>query len=269
MPKTNYYNDVKILKRSLKSRVKSFFVIILCLATIGGCFGAAMFLSSALTVGNISKLIAFGNYNIKYKNSNIYAVTLGEYDDFAQAEQVAVGASIQGAGGFVWTDDKHWVIGSVYLKLSDATVVVDNLKDSKYDVKIKEINLPKLNLDFGEYEKNQVKDIKVAMALFDDVYNDLYDYSIKIDKKQVNNLAVSSHLSSLKSRVKISIIALQTILDKPNDKVQTIQNGLIKLDELLDVTTIKMIENSAINHVLKNSLCKSARIKYDSFEQLC
>ena len=50
MTQINYYDDVKILKKPLKQRIKSIFNFFLIIVVVIGCFYGAMYLSSALTV---------------------------------------------------------------------------------------------------------------------------------------------------------------------------------------------------------------------------
>ena len=130
MPKTSYYDDVKIIKKSFKSRLKSLLIFSLVIITIMGCFGMAIFLSEALTVGNLGALVVYGDTKLKIDKSSMYAVTLGKYVNKEEAVKVALGASVQGASGYVWEDNEYYVIGNIYSSNEDALKVVENLKES-------------------------------------------------------------------------------------------------------------------------------------------
>jgi len=269
MSNTVYYSDVKIMKKSFKQRIKSIFKYFLFFAIVVGCFFSAKYLSQALTVGNLGALIVFGDTKIKVNESYVYAVSLGEYSDKNEAERVALGSNIQGAGGFVWEDEgKYYVLGNVYSTLSDAEKVVGNLKDTKYSVSVIQITYPKLNLDFSSYENSDMLVINKSLEAFDDVYSKLYDYSIKFDKGDISNLAVSSGVSELRGEIKGLIISVQNLINKSGGSLEKVQNSLVKLDELLDQTIIKTIDNTSTNYSLKYSIVSVVRIKYDLFKAL-
>lgn len=269
MPNNIYYEDVKVIKKPLKERVKSI-LIFFCVILIGaGCFGISYFLSSALTVGNLGAFVVFGDTRVKMEGMAYYAVILGEYDDKEKAEQVALGSNIQGAGGYVWEEeDKYWVVGNIYANISDAKSVKENLKDSKYAIDIKEITLKKLNLNFDTYENEDMDIINNSFKIFDKIYNALYDYSVRFDKGEITNLAVSSGLSEWKGEVKGIIIDVQNLISKGDKTLGNVQTALIKSEELLDQTIIKSIDNSGTNYSLKYSVASIIRIKYELFNNL-
>ena len=139
MSKQVYYDDVKIIKKPLNQRVKyvlKFFCVVLVIIM---CFVGAGYLSKALTVGKLGAVIVYGGTTKKINEKVRYAVTLGESEDKSEAEKIALGASIQGASGYVWHGDKYYVIGSIYSTRSDAESVLRNLQESKYNTDIVEI----------------------------------------------------------------------------------------------------------------------------------
>lgn len=268
MPKKNYYEDIKFIKKPLKSRIKSMFIFFVIVLVVVSCFGIATYLSSALTVGNLGDLIIYGNTNLKIEKSTLYAVTLGEYDTFDEGEKVSMGVMVQGASGYVWEDGKFFVIGNIYSNYDDALKVKDNLKESNYNVGIKEINFPKLQLDFQMYENEDMSIIKKSIEILNVVYKKLYDFSVKYDKKEITNLAVSSGLSELRGELKGIIVSVQNLINISDSKLKKIQTALIKTDELLDQVIIKTIDNSSTNYSIKYAISSIVRIKYDLFVEL-
>ena len=263
-----YYSDVKTIKKSLKVRLKKYLIIFFVIATIIGCYFVAKYMSKALTVGNLGAYIVYGGTSFKIESSKLYAVTLGEYDNLKEAEAVAFGSTIRGASGYVWQDEKYYVVGNIYSSLIDAQKVIENLKDSKFSTSIKEITFPKISLDFSDYENEDMGIVNKDIRAFDDIYKFLYSYSISFDKSEMNNLAISSKLSSHRGEVKTLISQTQVLLNTQNEDLQLIQNALIKLDEVLDATIIKTIDNSATNYSLKYAIAEVVRIKYDLFKNL-
>ena len=166
MSKQQYYEDVKIIKKSAKKRIKNFFIFFMAVLVVGVIFFVSIHISEALTVGNIGSFLIYGDTSIKIGESTMFAVILGEYDNEADAKKVAQGSSIQGASGYVWQSNKYWVIGNIYFSQEDANKVVENLKYSNYSVVIKNITFPKIKLNFSDYENKNVKIIEKALFFF-------------------------------------------------------------------------------------------------------
>jgi len=269
MSKMVYYSDVKILKKSLKNKIKNIFKFFLILLTLVGCFGGASFFSKALTVGNLSSLVVYGETKIKIPQSSFYAITMGEYTEKSEAEKVALGTMVQGAAGFVWENkSKYYVIGNVYANQEDANMVKENLKDSKYNLGTMQIEFPGINIDFSQYDNSDMNSIKKSFEIFDHVYKKIYDLSISFDKGEITHLAVSSELSGLRGEVKAIIVSVQNLLNISSSNLSKVQNALVKLDELLDQSIIKTIDNTSTNYSLKYSIVSCVKLKYDLFWEL-
>lgn len=268
MPKSRYYSDIKIIKKPLKQRVKGILKFFIFFVLCGCCFFSAKIFSGALTVGKIGDFVMFGDTNLKVDSNKLFAVSLGEYDTKSEAEKVALGSNVQGAGGFVWEDKKYYVIGNIYLNIDDANKVVKNLKESNYKVSVKEISFPKLKIDFSMYENKDMDTIKKSINVFDKAYKMLYENSISFDKGEISHLAVSSNISQFRGEVKSIIVSVQNLINKSSSKLKNIQSSLIMLDELLDQTIIKTIDNTSTNYSLKHSISHVVRIKYDLFNTL-
>lgn len=268
MPKICYHEDVKVLKKPFKAKfILGVKILLFCIVVVG-CFFSASYLSSALTVGNLGALIVYGDTKLKLKDYNLYAVMLGEYDTREEADKVAITSTIQGASGYVWQDSKYYVVGSIYSTMQDAEKVINNLNESNYNVMIKEIKFDKKTLSFDMYKSEDMPTINNSIQIFDKLYEQLYEYSISFDKGEINNLAVSSELSEVRGNLKNIIISVQRLLDIESSELKKIQEALIELDELLDQTIIKTIDNSATGYTLKNSIARVVRIKYDLFVEL-
>lgn len=271
MSRKIYHEDVKIIKKPLKSKVKLFFSIILFFLIITGIIVSSFYISKSITVGNVGSLFVYGDTDIKINKKTMYLVVLGKYVDKNEAEKVSLGATVQGASGFIWETEKneYLVVGSMYENIADAESVKNNLtQSSNYSVIIEEVVMPKVDLNFDEYENKDVSEIKNAIDFFDTVYADIYNYSIKFDKNEINNLAISSEISELRGKAKGYINKIQSLLSIPNAKLQVIQQSMIELDELMDSAVIRTIDNTGLNYYLKNTFVKVARLKYDCLNKL-
>ncbi len=263
MPKNCYYEDVKIIKRPIKAKLKVIFLSFGMVFLLGFTIFCSVFLSRALTIGNITTAIVYGGKEINIGKHQMYLVSLGKYDNYVDAEKVALGAMVQGAGGFVWDlDNSFCVIGNVYGSIDDASAVKKNLSSSNYDVETIEVSFPKINLVFDSLENKDVSTIKKAIEFVDECYDSLYDYSIKFDKGEMNNFAICSGISSMRGECKVHISAIQSLMSEKNDDLQQIINCLTKIDEILNLSILKTIDNSSTNYSLKNSIISIVYEKY-------
>lgn len=269
MTESNYYSDVKILKKPLKHKIKNMFKIFLIIAVVVGSYYVATCFSSALTVGNLGSFIVYGDTNVKIKAKTYWAVTLGVYDSYDQAQNVALGSTIQGASGYVWEkDNKYYVIGNIYSSLEDANKVIENINGTNYKADILEICFDKLKMNFDVYANSDMLTINDALEIFDVVYSSLYSYSVMFDKGDISHLAVSSNISNLRGELKGVIINVQNLLNKTESQLKTVQRYLVGLDEVLDQAILKTIDNTATNYSLKNAIATVIRLKYDMYQNL-
>ena len=211
----------------------------------------------------------YGDTTIKVNAKTYWAVTLGVYSNFDEAQKVALGSMIQGASGFVWEEEnKYYVIGNVYSSQDDASKVIENMSGTNYKIDILEINFSKLKMNFDVYENSDVPIINDSLEVFDEVYSNLYSHSIKFDKGEISHLAVSSNISNLRGELKGLIVNVQNLINKKDSQLKTVQKYLVRLDEVLDQAILKTIDNTATNYSLKNAIATVVRLKFDMYENL-
>lgn len=270
MPKSKYYSDVKVIKKPIKKRLKSILNFLIFVCIFVGVIFASIAFSNALQVGDVGAYLVYGDTSISIKSSSIYILSMGEFESLGESEQVALGSSIQGASGYVWRENNmFYVVGSIYPSLDEANKVINNLKDTtKYNLDVIPVNFPDLKIKLSDYENKQVNKVEDAILFLDKLYSSIYGYSISFDKSEINNFAISSNLSDLRGECKVKISNMQDLLKTSNKAIKRIQSALILIDELLDESIIKTIDNSTTNYSLKNTLAKVVRIKYDLYNDL-
>ena len=158
----------------------------------------------------------------------------------------------------------------MYENLAEAESVKNNLASTitNYSITIEEVHFPKINLSFDEYDNKDVLAIKESIQFFDKVYQEIYDFSIRFDKKEINNLAISSEISALRGKLKSYMNKIQLLLNNPNAKLIVLRDSLVELDELMDTSILRTIDNTGLNYYLKNFFVSIARIKYEMFNKL-
>ena len=217
-----------------------------------------------------SDVFKFCINSVKIDKSNLYAVTMGVYDSYSEAEKVALGSSIQGASGYIWQDsDRYYVIGNIYYTKDECNKVIENLSNTNYKVDVLNIEFPKLKLNFDMYENSDMAVVNDAMNIFDDVYDDIYSNSIKFDKGEISHLAVSSNVSQIRGKLKNIIISTQGLINNKSSDLNIVQGYLVELDEVLNQTILKTIDNTSTGYSLKYAIANVVRLKFDMFNKLC
>ena len=261
------YQETRLIK-SRKKKGKGWLVLLMCIVMVGGVIMLSSTLSGALTVGNFG--FNFSSSALKVKAHSYYAVTMGEYDTLNEAETVASGTSVMGAGSYIWnTDKKYVVIGNVYDNLEDAKKVKDNITDTNYNIGIREIKYKKVNCDLKELTKEQRTVIKSNLNYINELYDKCYNYSIKYDKGEIVATVVSSELNSLNGNIKVNCSRLDSInsvtVIPPTLKLK---NAYVAISNEIDSAVLKVIQGSSTNRDLKYLTTSIAIIKYNLYEQL-
>ena len=163
--------NYKIKKRK-GGKVFFFLLTIIC---VGLCVVVSQFFASVISTG--ASQATAGGTSAEY---TLYAISLGAYSSKAQAEDDAITARKQNAGGYVLKKDAtYYVVASIYEKKNDADSVLKNLATS-FDPEIIEIKVDKV--DLAKISSSSLK--KSYLAIVGDlkqVYLDLYDISVSLD----------------------------------------------------------------------------------------
>lgn len=266
---TNLNEDIKLIKRK-KPKLQRFKVF----AFLGLCLGlvmiAADLISGLLTLGSFSLSGMFNQANVVINAHTLYSVNMDKFGTHTEAENMAGFVSMQGAAAFIWQQDKEYlIIGNIYATKSEAESVKANLLVTNPDVFVSEINFKKINLNVEKYSKEQRVIVKNSYQYITEIGNLLYDYLIKLDKKEITPTTASSYINAVKSECKI----IGTNLDVINSTVIyestiNLKNAYVKITDVLDELMLKLISNSQINHIMKFSYANIIRIKYDLFNNL-
>ena len=261
------YSDTKYILLKRKKRAKGFFVFLFCVIIFVFMLFASSVFTDVLKVGNFSFL--FSN-SVKINSHSYYAISMGEYKTDKEAQNVASGVSVMGAGAYVWFNQGvYYVLGNAYENLLDAQTVLKNVSGNNYDVKIKEIKYNKITINSNDYSDEQKQVLLNAIKNIDNIFKNCYNYSIQFDKGEVVSTVVSSRLNTLKSDVKI----WQDKVDLINSVVVTnqglyIKNAYIGLISELENAVLKVIDGTSVNKDLKYLTCAVSIIKYDLYNNI-
>ena len=274
MPKIVEYAEVKRVKSKQKrenKRLKKFFLIVLFLGLVVVVSG---FLSGLFSFGGGSSTNLFSGLFAK-KNQiashSYYMVSMGTYNSLAEAESVASGTAVMGAGSYVWFyKSKFYVVGNIYKSISDAEAVYNNIKNTgNYEISVEEIPFKKLTINNSNYTAEQNQTVKGAITFIGSLYEKCYDYALRVDKSEVNTTLVSSELNSLKSEAKIYASKLDAINSYAvSELVLNTKNAYITIIDALDAAILKVIAGNSANSDLKYLVAQVVSAKYNLYQNI-
>ena len=268
MPKYNY-EQIKVVKKHKKRR-KSLGFLLVCVVLGGFAFLFADVFSSVIAVGSFSFSIFESDDKIVYKPDPLYVLSLGKYPTLTEAEEVANVAGSWGASGYITQmGENYYVLGSVYSTKADCDNVRENLQLTNYNTETVELAFKKLTFNISGLSSGDKKQIKTNLEFFREIYNRVYDVSIKIDKGEITNVAGSSILNTLKSEVKIKNMDLNKLnLSYSSDLLHKFCGVLTQIEDSLDVCVNQLLENSYINRAVKYTLCEIVFLEYNLLNNL-
>ena len=257
MPKINY-NDVKIIKPKKTKRFVLLKAILALLIFVGFTYFFADAFSNLLTVGDFSLSIFENSNTIKYKPKPLYALTLGKYNTIEEAEEVANVAGSWGASGYVTQiSNVYYVLGSIYATKEDSEIVRSNLQLTNYNTQTITLEFSKVEFNVETITSKHKKEVLNTLNYLFEIYNQVYNISIKIDKGEITSIAGRSFLNTLKSQVKIKNIDLNKInLSYNNKQLSKICNCLTEIEESLNICVNQLLTNDYINRNVKYCLCE-------------
>ena len=262
------YSDTRLIKRKNKGRFKGFLIFVFCVICCVFVFVLAGGLGNVLKVGSFSFL--FKNNNDVVAEHSYYAVVMGEYETHSEAQAVASGVAVMGAGAYVWqTENKFLVVGNVYENKSDAEQVLKNIGGSGYNAFVKEIKFNKISLETSVLNQEQTQVVFSAVKFVDDVFLKCYDYAVKFDKSEIVSTVVSSELNTLKGSVRV----WEGKLDVINSYAVTnlgllIKNALVAIELELDAAVLKVINGTSVNKDLKYLTTSVAIAKFNMYNSI-
>ena len=166
-------------------------------------------------------------------------------------------------------NNKFLVVGNVYKTKSDAEAVLKNISGNNYNVSVMEIKYNKLTIKSDKLEDEQEAELLNAVKFLDDLYNSVYDYSIKFDKSEIVATVVSSELNTIKGELKVWASKLDAINSYAvTNQGLAIKNTFVTLIEELDACVLKVINGTSVNKDLKYLVTSVAVEKYNLYNNL-
>lgn len=268
MSKKVGYAETKLVKSKAKHKNR-FVTLLVCVLSVSFVILISGMLSGVLTVGNFSGLFG-GKVNSIIAHS-YYMVSMGKYNSKSEAETVASGAAVMGAGAYVWgLDGEFFVVGNIYKTLEEANLVLNNIGGTgNYNVEVKELKFKKVSVEVKDYSTEQIKTILDAIKNLNTIYEKCYDYSLKVDKAEVNTTLVSSELNSIKSDAKIVAAKLDAINSCAVSEVTiNVKNAYISVIDALDNAILKVISGNSVNSDLRYLVAKIVVAKYNLYQNI-
>lgn len=243
MPKKyqpEYFDDIKVVKRKRGFVRKLFsFLLILCLAF--GVVVSADYIGSFIATGSFSSNI----FAKKKESITYYLLSLGSFETLDEAQEMAYDSSESGSAGYVWQQEKYFVIASAYKNRKDAEKVLEGIEG--YAPEIIEITC------------STIKYSEIVDGL-NDVFADVYTISSRVDKSKMTAVVASSEMNRLKNDVAVMTGKCSAMQDEKSDEITTI---LSSLQSSMENASIQLLCNTNYSYIIKNAMVKTVFALYD------
>jgi len=206
----------------------------------------------------------FASKKIEFSSYNVYAVSICDFDNSIQANQMSNLIIKQGGAGVVYNRGEFFVLTSSYPTLDCAQEVSQNLKNLGYDSKIITLNVDSVLYD---YKGKNHKNISSCFQIFKNCYDALYDLTILLDKQKIDYIEVNSNLLLKQSQTNQILNQIQSMPQDFNIK-KLCQTYLTNLSNLLNqgIKTVNNDNNYTSN--LKQILIKIVVLNQEFVNQI-
>ncbi len=253
-----YASGVKLIKRKRKIKYLAIGLVVVALV---------------LTLGEVlASLIRYGSISIfasgKVKAFSVYALSMGEYSTKDDADKASASVTLRGAGGYVWTKgDKYYVLASIYPTQADANSVAQGI--TEYNCQVIEIKFNSVHLNLDKLDNSGQKKVKESLTYLRALYGSLYDNVLKLDTKEITNIACSNNINYYKSQCKSTVVELMQLnANNEYSVIAKIINTYIAIIDSLDSCMNKLLQTGSVSYVAKYMLCEVTLLSHSLINAL-
>lgn len=225
------------------------------------CFGLILCVSLATFFFSLSKIKGVdSNANIFSESFNVYFLEIASSNVESEAVQLGKDSMINNDAGYVWEQGKYYVISSCYINENDAVLMKKKREQSNLYGDIIVENFPAISVA-SIYSNKEKEVLLTALNSFYNVYTNLYDVSISLDGKHLNETSALLKINETKSMVGTIKNNFETLFKvEKTGFLSLIHTHLVELSKSLDLLSEK-------NYVMPLQTFSSA-VKYRYCEVL-
>lgn len=247
---------------------RKIFVLIFSVICVAVCVFVAQLVSSVITVSGGASITETATG--KFSGFDVYAISLGSYTSELQAESNTSNVLKKNGAGYVYkADGLYHVIASAYLIENDAKSVQGNLQEGGIQSQVVKLTFDVVDFA-GVSSARQQKNFCAALICLKTVYTQLYDISVSLDTKVMDD-----------SKARIEIIAVKSLMEtalegtsKGSSSTDGIYYQMIKnkYDEvenlLIQLKNYENTEGVELSAKIKNTYMKSLNLIEDLIDLL-
>lgn len=242
--KISNYNECAYVKRT-KVKKLGIFTIVLFLISVGLVISFADLISSRLTGGGS----LFIGGKIKISSFNVYAIEIGSFSEYSQAQNLATSIKNKGGAGYILQSGDYHIFLSMYESLADAEQVKGNLQRDSLSVKIYNINMPTIDIKYRGEERLLTN----ALNEFKKLYRKIYELSIAYDSNEMTKIKVVANIEGYIEEIKGICDDLENEIDYQATaaliSVKTsLEKVIVSMKEIVKKNNDGMLFNSAIKY---------------------
>lgn len=240
---------MKTNKKSKFNNLITMLIVIVCLCLM---ISIADLFSSIITVGGFS----FISEDVSIPKYEVYAVCVSNHLTQVQAQENANICISLGGAGYIYTEDKYYVIASIYENENDAIKVKESLIVTKPTTIVLKITIPSISVanTLNAQEKNTLNE---TFLIFKTTFKKLYDISISLDTNVIQEISAKLNINEIASDINETINNFNTLFNSNSyNHYGTINESLNKLLTCVNnlVSTSKIPYTSYIKYTYCDSL---------------
>lgn len=227
------------------------------------CLGLVLCASLATAFLSLSKIDKTdSSITLSTESFSVFLLEIGSAETETEAASKGKDSMQDGNSGYTWEKEKFYVLSSAYLNENDAVLVKKQMKNSgKYAEIIKE-TFPSINISSVYSEKEREVLVK-ALNSFYNTYLQLFDISVSLDGKHLNETSAMLKINETKSNFNAVKSNFETLFKgDDNEFIKTVASYLIDEAETLDLLSERQFITplQTLSSLIKYRYCEDLHI---------
>ena len=235
------------------------------------CLGLIICISLCTIFFSISKLKDVdSNVNLSSESFTIYMLEIASSTVETEAVQLGKDSMQENNAGYVWEKDKFYVLSSCYANENDAVLMKKQREKNGLYAEIIQENFPSVKISSAYSDKEKEVLLK-SLNSFYETYIKLFDISVSIDCKHLNETSSILKINETKSYFNGIKSNFETLFEESNESfLKTINAYLVDLHETLDLLAQKayVIPLQTLSSSIKYRYCECLHLYKNLLNEL-
>lgn len=176
-----------------KSKYKKFINCIILFFTLSVLIFIANAFSNILAISTIT---IYNPNSIAINSYDVYLIQLNEFTDEKEAQKFSQEIKLKGGAGEIINDITYRVMASSYTSLSDASNVVEKLREEYKSICVYKLKVNRIKIT-NKNKANQLEKLSELLSIFKNSADTLNTISFKLDLSEISSVEAKKQLLNL------------------------------------------------------------------------